>query len=118
MRWSIPLMVTSGTLHWLISNCIYVSFYISKFIIWSLISPEIQQESRRHSRLSPISSLRSPRKRHGSSFLHQGHPYNPSHILRSVSRATNCLAIPSPGTHRPSSQRLSRHLGGIPLNPS
>jgi hypothetical protein len=30
MRWSVPLMVTSGVLHWLISNCIYVSFYTSK----------------------------------------------------------------------------------------
>jgi len=34
-RWSIPLMVISGTLHWLISNCIYPQSYISKFFLFS-----------------------------------------------------------------------------------
>ena len=31
-RWSIPLMATSGLLHWLVSNCIFVSLYVSKSI--------------------------------------------------------------------------------------
>jgi hypothetical protein len=29
-RWSIPIMVFSGVLHWLVSNCIYQQSYISK----------------------------------------------------------------------------------------
>lgn len=32
-RWSIPLMIISGTLHWLISNCIYPQSYISEFYL-------------------------------------------------------------------------------------
>jgi hypothetical protein len=40
MRWSIPLMVTSGVLHWLISNCIYVSFYTSRWLMYPFcVSP-------------------------------------------------------------------------------
>jgi hypothetical protein len=30
LRWSIPLVVTSGVLHWLLSNCLYINTYISK----------------------------------------------------------------------------------------
>lgn len=32
-RWSIPLILASGTLHWLVSNCVYPQSYISKFIL-------------------------------------------------------------------------------------
>jgi len=31
-RWSIPLMLASGTLHWLVSNCVYPQSYISAFL--------------------------------------------------------------------------------------
>jgi hypothetical protein len=40
-RWSVPLIIASGTLHWLASNCIYIQNYQSRwyFHISGLLSP-------------------------------------------------------------------------------